>query len=186
MAFKVYSVFRASNYTIQVTTIDITLLCLHFQLHPLYVASAYVEVPFSKENSGILQGKVELSMAACTPPGISPLDLSAEDFSSLGSIYSTTLPLTQLQTVFSSYNNSISETPSELWHLTSRICSRTRFCSTYMFFCCFMQNIFKQISTTPSRCKHSMTLETCISTMEIESMLCSLHYFPALIIVCGC
>ncbi|XP_016134498.1 cilia- and flagella-associated protein 54 [Sinocyclocheilus grahami] len=68
---------------------------------------SYVEVPFSKENSGILQGKVEFSMAASTLPGISPPDLSVEDFSSLGSIYSTTLPPTQLQTVFSSYNNSI-------------------------------------------------------------------------------
>ncbi|XP_058629752.1 cilia- and flagella-associated protein 54-like isoform X3 [Onychostoma macrolepis] len=68
---------------------------------------SYVEVPFSKENSGILQGKVEFSMAASTPPGISPPDLSAEDFSSLGSIYNPTLPPTQIHTVFSSYNNSI-------------------------------------------------------------------------------
>nr|XP_021330926.1 cilia- and flagella-associated protein 54 isoform X1 [Danio rerio] len=67
----------------------------------------YVEVPFSKETSSILQGKVELSLAACTPPDINPPDLSKEDFSSLGSIYSTTLPHTQLQTVFTSYNNSI-------------------------------------------------------------------------------
>ncbi|KAK2892722.1 hypothetical protein Q8A67_012710 [Cirrhinus molitorella] len=68
---------------------------------------SYVEVPFSKETSGVLQGKVEFSMAASTPPGVSPPDLSAEDFSSLGSIYSTALPPTQLQTVFSSYNNAI-------------------------------------------------------------------------------
>ncbi|XP_043093869.1 cilia- and flagella-associated protein 54 [Puntigrus tetrazona] len=68
---------------------------------------SYVEVPFSKENSSIQQGKVEFSMAAGTPPGISPPDLSAEDFSSLGSIYSTTLPAAHIQTVFSSYNNSI-------------------------------------------------------------------------------
>ncbi|XP_073695305.1 cilia- and flagella-associated protein 54 [Garra rufa] len=68
---------------------------------------SYVEVPFSKETSGIPQGRVEFSMAASTPPGVSPPNLSAEDFSSLGSIYSTTLPPTQLQTVFSSYNNAI-------------------------------------------------------------------------------
>ncbi|RXN21254.1 cilia- and flagella-associated 54 [Labeo rohita] len=68
---------------------------------------SYVEVPFSKETSGVLQGRVEFSMAASTPPGVSPPDLSAEDFSSLGSIYSTTLPPTQIQTVFSSYNNAI-------------------------------------------------------------------------------
>ncbi|KTG47578.1 hypothetical protein cypCar_00019462 [Cyprinus carpio] len=68
---------------------------------------SYVEVPFSKETSGVLQGKVEFSIAASTLPGISPPDFSAEDFSSLGSIYSTTLPPTQLQTVFSSYNSAI-------------------------------------------------------------------------------
>ncbi|XP_026065483.1 cilia- and flagella-associated protein 54 isoform X3 [Carassius auratus] len=68
---------------------------------------SYVEVPFSKEPSGVLQGKVEFSIAASTLPGISPPDFSAEDFSSLGSIYTTTLPPSQLQTVFSSYNNAI-------------------------------------------------------------------------------
>ncbi|KAK7149598.1 hypothetical protein R3I94_009044 [Phoxinus phoxinus] len=68
---------------------------------------SYVEVPFSKETSGVLQGKVEFSMAACIPPGVRPPDLSTEDFNSLGSIYSPTLPTSQLQTVFSSYNNAI-------------------------------------------------------------------------------
>nr|XP_055046418.1 cilia- and flagella-associated protein 54-like isoform X2 [Misgurnus anguillicaudatus] len=68
---------------------------------------SYVKVPFSKKPSGVLQGKVEFSLAATTPPGISPLDLSAEDYSTLGSIYSTTLPPSQIQTVLSSYNNAI-------------------------------------------------------------------------------
>ncbi|XP_048011696.1 cilia- and flagella-associated protein 54 isoform X3 [Megalobrama amblycephala] len=67
----------------------------------------YVEVPFSKETSGVLQEKVKFNMAASILPGVSPPDLSTEDFSSLGSIYSTTLSPSQLQTVFSSYNNSI-------------------------------------------------------------------------------
>ncbi|KAG1953321.1 cilia- and flagella-associated protein [Pimephales promelas] len=68
---------------------------------------SYVEVPFSKETNSVLQGKVEFSMAACIPPGVRPPDLSTEDFNSLGSIYSPTLPTSQLQTVFSSYNNAI-------------------------------------------------------------------------------
>ncbi|XP_057180735.1 cilia- and flagella-associated protein 54-like [Triplophysa rosa] len=67
----------------------------------------YVEVPFSKEPSGVLQCKVEFNLAASTPAGISPLDLSDEDYSTLGSIYSTTLPPSQIQTILSSYNNAI-------------------------------------------------------------------------------
>ncbi|XP_051974973.1 cilia- and flagella-associated protein 54 [Xyrauchen texanus] len=67
----------------------------------------YVEVPFCKETITFLQGKVEFSLTASTPPGISPPDLSTEDYSTLGSIYSTTLPPSQIQMVLSSYSNSI-------------------------------------------------------------------------------
>ncbi|XP_051544314.1 cilia- and flagella-associated protein 54 [Myxocyprinus asiaticus] len=67
----------------------------------------YVEVPFCKETITFLPGKVEFSLTASTPPGISPPDLSTEDYSTLGSIYSTTLPPSQIQMVLSSYSNSI-------------------------------------------------------------------------------
>lgn len=92
------------------------------------VISAYVEVPFSKEPSGVLQGKVEFNLAASTPPGIGPLDLSNEDYITLGSIYSTTLPPSQIQTVINSYNNAVSKNHLVLSHakmqfFMSRICS---------------------------------------------------------------
>ncbi|KAA0721041.1 Cilia- and flagella-associated protein 54 [Triplophysa tibetana] len=95
----------------------------------------YVEVPFSKEPSGVLQGKVEFNLAASTPPGVSPLDLSDEDFSTLGSIYSTTLPPSKIQTILSSYNNAISENQLELVRLGT--CSLLEFVheSAHSFWC---------------------------------------------------
>ncbi|XP_072529245.1 cilia- and flagella-associated protein 54 [Salminus brasiliensis] len=66
-----------------------------------------MDVPFWKEFHSDSQGKVEFSIAATTAPFISPPDLTNEDFSSVGSVFSSPLPPSHIQTVLSSYTSSI-------------------------------------------------------------------------------
>ncbi|XP_007232340.4 cilia- and flagella-associated protein 54 isoform X1 [Astyanax mexicanus] len=66
-----------------------------------------MEVPFWKEFHSELQGKVEFNLAATNPPSISPPDLTNEDYSSVGSVYSSPLPPSHIQTVLSSYSSTI-------------------------------------------------------------------------------
>ncbi|XP_017572344.1 cilia- and flagella-associated protein 54 [Pygocentrus nattereri] len=63
-----------------------------------------LEVSFCKE---LRRGRVEFNIAATTAPSIGPPDLTNEDYSTVGSVYSSPLPLSHIQTVISSYNSSI-------------------------------------------------------------------------------
>ncbi|XP_036433426.1 cilia- and flagella-associated protein 54 [Colossoma macropomum] len=63
-----------------------------------------MELPFCKE---LCRGRVEFNIAATTAPSIGPPDLTNEDYSTVGSVYSSPLPLSNIQTVISSYNSSI-------------------------------------------------------------------------------
>ncbi|KPP66935.1 hypothetical protein Z043_114519, partial [Scleropages formosus] len=65
------------------------------------------EVPFCKEGTGHSQSMVEFNVDTSAALSIGPVDLSNEDFSAPSSIYSSPLPASQLQTVISSYTNSI-------------------------------------------------------------------------------
>ncbi|KAB5542294.1 hypothetical protein PHYPO_G00089970 [Pangasianodon hypophthalmus] len=66
-----------------------------------------IEVPFCKESCHGSQGRVEFNIAASTAPSIGPPDLSKEDFNSVGSVYSSPLSPSHIQTVLSSYSSSI-------------------------------------------------------------------------------
>ncbi|KAF7693959.1 hypothetical protein HF521_007712 [Silurus meridionalis] len=66
-----------------------------------------IEAPFCEESFHGSQASVELKSAASMAPSISPPDLSNEDYNSMGSVYSSPLSPSHIQTVLSSYNSSI-------------------------------------------------------------------------------
>ncbi|TRY62256.1 hypothetical protein DNTS_014519, partial [Danionella cerebrum] len=75
---------------------------------------SHFKVPFSKGTCDkVLRCKVQVSMAASTALDAHPPDLSNEDFRSLGSICSYTLPPSHLQMVFTSYNSAIRDLKSD-------------------------------------------------------------------------
>ncbi|KAI5094045.1 cilia- and flagella-associated protein 54 isoform X1 [Silurus meridionalis] len=66
-----------------------------------------IEAPFCEESFHGSQASVEWKSAASMAPSISPPDLSNEDYNSMGSVYSSPLSPSHIQTVLSSYNSSI-------------------------------------------------------------------------------
>ncbi|KAF5908404.1 cilia- and flagella-associated protein 54 [Clarias magur] len=63
-----------------------------------------MEVPFCKDSC---HGRVEFNIAASTAPSIGPPDVSSEDYSTVGSVYSSPLAHVHIQSILSSYNSSI-------------------------------------------------------------------------------
>ncbi|KAM9468321.1 cilia- and flagella-associated protein 54-like [Clarias gariepinus] len=63
-----------------------------------------IEVPFCKDSC---HGRVEFNIAASTAPSIGPSDLSNEDYSSVGSVYSSPLAPSHIQAILASYNSSL-------------------------------------------------------------------------------
>ncbi|KAI4876053.1 hypothetical protein NFI96_030101 [Prochilodus magdalenae] len=63
-----------------------------------------MEAPLCKE---FCRDRVEFNIVPNTVPSIGPPDLTTEDYSTVGSVYSSPLPLSHIQTVLSSYNSSI-------------------------------------------------------------------------------
>ncbi|XP_066561432.1 cilia- and flagella-associated protein 54 isoform X1 [Amia ocellicauda] len=61
----------------------------------------------SRGSTSQSHGRLVFNIAASSAPAASPPDLSAEDFSSLSALYSSTLPHSQLPTVVMSYTNTI-------------------------------------------------------------------------------
>ncbi|MBN3301882.1 CFA54 protein, partial [Amia calva] len=61
----------------------------------------------SRGSTSQSHGRLVFNIAASSAPAASPTDLSAEDFSSLSALYSSTLPHSQLPTVVMSYTNTI-------------------------------------------------------------------------------
>lgn len=132
-----------------------------------YMYYLAIEMPFCKESCQGSQGRVEFNIAASTAPSIGPPDLSSEDYNSVGSVYSSPLSPSHIQTVLSSYNSSISEN----FNLKSAsLLIHTMLILKLNTSCPLMQNTFRQIITTHCKFKLCMTLGTCISTTEIQSM----------------
>ncbi|KAJ7996134.1 hypothetical protein DPEC_G00233920 [Dallia pectoralis] len=66
-----------------------------------------VKVPFCSESSSQGHGRVDFNVTAFEAPAVGPPDLTSEDFSTLSSIYGCPLPPNQINTVITSYINSI-------------------------------------------------------------------------------